>query len=140
MPKEESAGVIIYRKGKYLLLHYCKQGNYKGHWGLPKGTYEPGVDPKQKILKDIREMTGLKSLFIVPGFKEKVNYFYKKEGKTIYKEVIYFLAETSNEEVKLSEDYDQYEWLSFGDAMSRIQFKNGQNVLRKAENFMHKDY
>src|SRR3989344_2702782 len=112
MPQEHSVGIIIFNKDKYLLLHYNA-----GHWGYVKGKVEANEESKDTARRELQEETGIKSFFLVKDFQEKEEYFYKKEGKTIHKEVLYFLAETREEEITLSKEHTGYQWLSYQEAM-----------------------
>ena len=104
MVRERSAGAIIYRNVengiKYLLLHY----HYKTYfWDFPKGKIEEGEAEEETARREVKEETGLEALKFVEGFKEKISYFYKRERKTVFKTVVYFLVESGEEKVKLSE-------------------------------------
>src|SRR3989344_5004 len=77
-----------------------------GHWGYVKGKVEANEE-----------------------------YFYKKEGKTIHKEVLYFLAETREEEITLSKEHTGYQWLSYQEAMHLLTFPQGKELLKKVEEF-----
>ena len=136
MPFERSCGVILFNKEKnFLLLKYGW-----GHWGFIKGNIEKGEKEKETILREAEEETGIskESIHFLSGFREKINYFYKKEGKTIYKEVIYLLAETTAEEIKLSYEHTDYAWLPYEEAVKKITHENDRNVLKKAKEFLEK--
>ncbi len=135
MPVERSCGAIIFKGEKYLLLKY-----EWGHWGFVKGNIERGESLEETFFREAEEEAGLKRdmLEIIEGFREKISYFYKKEGKTIYKEVIYLLAESKSFDVKLSYEHTAYEWLSYEDALEKITYENDRNVLRKAHEFLKK--
>ncbi|MEM2508801.1 MAG: diadenosine tetraphosphate hydrolase, partial [Candidatus Thermoplasmatota archaeon] len=75
-------------------------------------------------------------LKLIEGFKEKINYFYKREGETIYKEVIYLLAESNTFYVKLSYEHTDFAWLDYEDAIDKITYENEKKVLRKAYEFI----
>ncbi|RLF46620.1 MAG: diadenosine tetraphosphate hydrolase [Thermoplasmata archaeon] len=135
MPVERSCGAVIFKDGKYLLLKYGW-----GHWGFVKGNIEKGESLEETFFREAEEEAGLKkeNLRLIEGFKEKISYFYKKGGKTIYKEVIYLLAESNTFDVKLSHEHTAYEWLSYEDALERITYENDRNVLRKAHEFLRR--
>lgn len=137
MPQEFSAGVVIFRKEKgshlYLLLHY-----ESGHWDFVKGNVEKGESAEETVKREAAEEAGIEDLGFVPGFKEKISYFYKKEGKTIYKEVVFLLAESRTEEVKISFEHIGFEWLPYEEAVARLTFKNAKKVLEKASGFLEK--
>jgi bis(5'-nucleosidyl)-tetraphosphatase len=137
MPKELSAGAVVFKKNKeikYLLLHY-----ESGHWDFPRGAIERGEEEKETATRETREETAIADLKFIPGFREKISWFYRKEGKTIYKEAIFYLAETKTEEVKISFEHIGYTWLPYEEALKQVTFKNSKNVLEKAHAFLTKN-
>ena len=91
---ERSAGAIIYRREgkrvKYLLLLYGA-----GHWDYAKGHIEPDEEQEETAMREAEEEAGLIDVELVPGFREIISYEYKKNGKSVAKEVIFFLGETA---------------------------------------------
>lgn len=62
MPKELSAGFIIFQKGSNKLLVSHPTGNPKDgkhSWDIPKGHVEKGEDPLEAALRELYEETGL---------------------------------------------------------------------------------
>ncbi len=137
MIKEESAGAVIFmRDGNrvlYLLLHYKHKSDY---WDFTKGNIEQGEDEHETVRREVLEETGLNDISFIDGFKEDTNWFYKRDGKTVFKEVVYFLVETKSKDVKISEEHIGYEWLSYDEALNRIGYKNSKDILRKANEFL----
>ncbi len=136
MPVEKSSGAVVFRKDKhvkYLLLHY-----EAGHWDFPKGHIEKNESEQQAALREIKEETGVSGVSFVDGFKETIKYFYKKEGKTVFKTVVFFIAETKTEKVKISFEHIGSEWLEYKDAFERLTYKNAKDVLEKADKFLMK--
>ena len=137
MPKEKSCGAILFKKQKdsvkYLLLHY-----EAGHWDFPKGNQEKNEKEEQTAAREIKEETGIENIGFVEGFKETIKYFYKKGEETIYKEVIFFLAQSATEEVKLSFEHIGYAWLSYENAYKKLTFNNSKELLKKANEFLYK--
>lgn len=145
MPREKSAGAIIYvmknSAPSYLLLHYPS-----GHWEFAKGHIEENENPEQAARREIQEETGVTDIEIIPGFKEyikysfKNNYDLKKEDKNkapwIFKLVVFFLAKTRQEEVKISPEHIGFAWLPYGQAMKKLTFKNAKNLLKKANDIV----
>lgn len=137
MPKEKSSGAIVFRKQKdsikYLLLHY-----EAGHWDLPKGNQEKNETEEQAAAREVKEETGIEDIDFVDNFKETIKYFYKKNGETVFKEVVFFLAQAATEEVKLSFEHIGYAWLSYENAYKKLTFNNAKELLRKANQFLDK--
>ena len=137
--KEVSAGAIIYRidektrKPRYLLLHYGS-----GHWDFVKGHVEGKETEEETMLREAREESGLTDLKIIPGFKEMISYFFKREGETIAKDVVFLLAETNaaEKDIKLSFEHSGYDWLGADDAVKKVTYANSKNVLKKADKFL----
>ncbi len=137
MERIHSSACVLFRrensKIKYLLLHYTQ-----GHWGFPKGTIEKGEDKKETIARETKEETGITDISFIEGFEEKINYFFRLEGKLIYKEVSFYLVETKEKKVKLSFEHTEYKWLNFEDAFKLLNFKNTKNILKKADEVLKK--
>ncbi len=140
MPKEISAGAVVFRKnGKiyYLLLHYKS-----GHWDFPKGHIEDGEEEDKTVRREIEEETGIKDIELIDGFKNWIKYFFRKtyggdeKAPWIFKIVNYYLAETKTKEIKLSDEHIGYKWLDYEDALKQLTYKNAKNVLKKANDFL----
>jgi len=130
---EKSCGAVIFKDGKYLLLKYGW-----GHWGFVKGHIEEGENIEETLFREAEEEAGIKrdDLILIDGFREKISYFYTKDGRRIYKEVIYLLAESKTFDVRLSYEHTAYEWLDYENALKKITYENDRSVLRKAHEFL----
>jgi 8-oxo-dGTP pyrophosphatase MutT (NUDIX family) len=144
MPVEKSAGAVIFRKENnkiyYLLLHYPSVSHRaeKDYWDFPKGHLEKGEKEIETVKREVFEETGLKEIKFVEGFKEWIKYFFKYQGKNIFKIVTFYLVETNKKEIKISSEHLGYEWLPFNEAMERLTFDNAKEILKKADNFLKK--
>jgi len=139
---EKSAGFIVFRieNGirKYLLLYKPASEQYRESRGFPKGLIEKGENDLATARRETEEEAGIKDLKVIPSFKEKVHFFYKREGKLISKDVIYFLGQTEQEKAKVSYEHKDYEWLTFDQAIQKLTSKSDKEVFQKAEEFMKK--
>ena len=127
---EKSCGAVVFLKSsevRYLLLRYGA-----GHWDFVKGNVEPHEAEKDTVLRELQEETGITDARFVGDFRQKIEYFYRRQGTTIHKQVVFFLLETQTETVKLSFEHVGYTWLNYTDAMKKLTFKNAKDVLRKA--------
>jgi len=162
MPREKSAGAIIYRieppppgasasqrNGQllYLLLHYGP-----GHWGFAKGHIEGNETEEETTVREVEEETGIKDLKIIPEFKKMEKYFFRqykdniseedrRKGKTpwVFKLVAFFLAETKTKEVKISHEHKDFIWLPVDEAIKKTTFKNSKKLLKEADDFIRKN-
>ena len=138
MVPRKSVGAVIFRsegeRGErlYLLLHYGA-----GHWDFVKGGVEPGEEDEQTLERECREETGITALRVVPGFYTDIEYFFKEEGNLVKKTVIFFIAETGQRDVKLSDEHDDFAWLPFSGALEKLTYKNAKTVLEKADAFLN---
>jgi len=153
VPREKSAGAIIYRKELgniyYLLLHYPSKNKRGGHWEFAKGHVEEGENEEETVRREVAEETGIKDLKILPGFKHHMKYFFRqykeniteehmKKGKSpwIFKLVTFFIAETKNKDVKISHEHTGFLWLSIEEAIKKTTFKNSKKLLKEADDFI----
>ena len=143
MSKEQSAGAVIFciknKQPYYLLLHY-PTGNRtkKEYWDFPKGHLEKGETEQQAATREIQEETGLHKVVFAPEFQERIQYYFRVEGKTIFKTVVFFLVCTKNKKVKISFEHEGFVWLPFKQAMKKLKFANARRILTKAHHFLNK--
>lgn len=132
--EERSAGAVVFRDGsggrEYLLLLNA------GRWDFPKGGVEKGESELQTVMREVKEETGLKSLEIVSGFRQVIEYFYRRESKNVHKQVVYLLARTSDDKVKISFEHQGFGWFSYEDAIKKASYDNSKNTLLAAEAFI----
>ena len=133
---ERSAGAVIFHddsKKEFLLLHY-----ESGHWDYVKGHIENDESEIRTLIRETEEETGIKEedIKIIDGFKEKIEYFYRHEGKVVKKEVVFYLARSKTKDVKISHEHIGYKWLSYDEALNQLTFKNAKDILKKSDIFL----
>ena len=161
MPREKSAGAIIFRKENgvnyYLLLHY-----FSGHWEFPKGHIEKGESEEETLKRETFEETGINDIKIIPGFKKYIKYFFRQYqnkipspkaqhpktplaspklaggGGWVFKLVTFFVAETKIKEIKISSEHKGFVWLPIDEAIKKTTFKNSKKLLKEANDFVVK--
>ncbi len=135
--KEKSAGTVIYKQTKegrkFLLLHYPS-----GHWDFVKGKMEKGENPTETVIRETFEETGITDLEFVDSFEENIEYNFQFEGTSIHKTVVFFLAKTNTNKVTISHEHQNYLWLDFEEALSKITFENARRVLSRANKLLGK--
>jgi len=134
MLHEKSCGAVVFFKNvqlEYLLLQY-----EAGHWDFVKGNVEPNESETDTVLRELKEETGIVATQTIEGFREGIQYFYRRQGETIQKEVVFYLIQADTEKVELSFEHVGYAWLDYPDALERLTFKNAKDVLQKADAFL----
>ena len=100
MALEQSIGAVI-RYGtslenvesQFLLLR-----NRRGFWGFPQGHKEKGETEVQTLIREVREETGILSLYI-QSYIARIHYsYFKADGMKSEKEVRFYFATTSTRE------------------------------------------
>jgi 8-oxo-dGTP pyrophosphatase MutT (NUDIX family) len=157
MPREKSAGAIIYKmengEPHYLLLQYPAMNRKGGHWEFAKGHIEDGENYEQTVKREVAEETGLRDIKIIPGFKEHIKYFFRsrpagrgssmakqsgqsKKNPWIFKLVTFFIAKTEQKNISLSAEHIGFVWLSIEEAIKKTTYKNSKELLKKANEFI----
>jgi len=132
--QEKSCGTVVFVKSDevlYLLLQY-----EAGHWDFVKGNVEPNESEKDTVLRELKEETGIDATRTIEGFKERVIYYYRRQGATVHKEVVFFLIEADTKKVTLSFEHVGFDWLNYERALEKLTFKNAKDVLQKAHAFL----
>jgi len=90
------------------------------------------------MIREVKEETGIDDLIVIDGFKESISYYFTFDKKTINKEVVFFLAETKQEKVTISNEHIGFVWLPYDEAMIKLTFNNAKSVLKKADKFLRR--
>lgn len=134
MLHEKSCGAVIFHKNsevKFLLLLY-----EAGHWDFVKGNVELNESEIETVLRELKEETGIVATQPFEGFRERIQYFYRRRGETIQKEVVFYLIQVDTEKVELSFEHVGFAWLDYQHALEKLTFKNAKDVLQKAHAFL----
>ena len=119
-----SAGVILKRGGKYLLIK-----NFRGEWGFPKGHVEEGEREEDAAIRECLEETGIKAK-LTGDEPQAIEYPIKKGGS---KKVIYFPAEYVSGEFIQNDEVETIAWLSFEEAYDRLTFNDTKEFFNRME-------
>jgi bis(5'-nucleosidyl)-tetraphosphatase len=134
MIHEKSCGAVVFSKDgavNYLLLQY-----EAGHWDFVKGNVEPNESETDTVLRELKEETSIIATGVLEGFRERIQYFYRRQGETIQKEVVFYIIQANTEKVELSFEHVGYIWLDYPRTLEKLTFKNAKDVLQKAQTFL----
>lgn len=136
-PEERSSGFVLYAfeqgERRYLLLRH-KNG---GHWGFPKGQIEDGEGEREGALREAREETGIDPIEQIPGFREVNRYHFLRDGRSLLKEVVYFLGCVLPGEPVLSNEHLDGKWLPYAMARETLTYEDARRILATAESHLH---
>ncbi len=121
--------VIVNSQNEILLLKRSNKILNPGKWDLPGGTLEKAETLEEALTREIQEETGLKiEVADILGTAEfaKENKQFKNEKRGLR-----FLAYYKSGEVKISKEHQQYEWLSFEEALKTLSEKDGFEQEKK---------
>ena len=124
------------KDGKYLMLNRNKKRNdiNSGKWIGVGGKFENGESPEECLYREVYEETAVQ-IRIDTDFRETVRY-HPQPG--VSKEVVYFLTETAQKEIRPREgEIAQVEWVPLEAAESSLTYENDKTVLRAAIKRIH---
>ena len=130
---ETSCGFVLVNYDSVLLLQYPQ-----GHWSYPKGHVEGDEDHYQTAIRELNEETGISDIEIDSGWSYRTEYTFQSKGRTIDKQVYWYIASTDKLEVKLSHEHTNYLWLSLDEAEEQLTFDQEKEVLLSAREHMQK--
>jgi len=132
---EISAGGVVVKDGSQVLLARREE-----HWQLPKGLVEEGKGEKieETAIREVKEETGINARIIKP--LGKVNYWYYRDNKRIYKTVYFFLMEAISGDVNEHDhEMDEVRWFEIDEAINKIAYRNERDILEKAKKELRGD-
>lgn len=129
MTWEKSCGALVVRRegeNYYILMIRHKAG---GHRSFPKGHMEAGETEYETALREVMEETSSR-IAIISDFRATVSY---SPSPGVMKEVVYFLAFTTDESIKAREgEIAEVEWVPLDEAEQCLTHENDKTVFRAA--------
>ena len=107
----------------------------KLRWQLPKGIVDPGESPEVTAVREVREEAGVETERL--GLIETIEYWYRsvRNGQPVryHKFVHFYLLEyRSGDVADHDHEVDEARWVSFEEALARLEFKSEREVAEKA--------
>ena len=134
---EKSCGIVLFSSDEFLLIqHPTKSNGDDGHWDFPKGHVEGNETELETAKRELIEETGIAEFRIFNGFRHRIEYNFSKDNRIVSKEVIFFLAESNIKYVKLSSEHQNFIWLNFNLAYSKLTYVNAKEVLAAVKMFL----
>jgi 8-oxo-dGTP pyrophosphatase MutT (NUDIX family) len=131
---ERSAGGVVYRRtGEDIELALAARRTRRGElaWGLAKGQIEPGEDPAETAVREVREETGLEAE--IEDDLGEISYFYVWEGVRIRKSVRFYLMRATGGDVSRHDhEMEEVRWFPLEEALRKAAYTTEREVLEKA--------
>lgn len=152
MVYETSSGIIPFRRRggrvEFLLLHSALVRNPDAAWEFPKGRVEAGESEQEAALRELGEEAGITPLALLPDFRDRVHYAYRRGGREVDKTVTFFLGEIdpaaalpsdapTREHGRHPEEGIWYVWLTEREALGRLFHPGMRKLLRRAAFFLY---
>ena len=132
----KSCGAVVFtHAGGENLYVIIRQTN--GDCGFPKGRMESGECEQATALREIYEEVGLRPS-LVDGFRMEVNYPFPNTPH-VTKQVVYFLAEYSNQKIRPQiEELSEAYLLPYEASLHTLTFSETRQILAQADHFLRK--
>ena len=136
MKKDESFGVIPLSKERghwevFLIQH--RGGRY---WGFPKGHGEANETPFESAARELKEETHLDCVRLLKEEPLEESYWFRIEGKRVFKKVLYFIAEVSGEVQLQKTEINDGKWVPLPDAIDQVTHPEGKSILTEVNRFL----
>ncbi len=131
---EKSAGAVVFHRGpelEYLMV-------FSTYWEFPKGQVEAEEGETEAAVREVREETNL-DVQLLPGFRHEINYFYRRNGSLVKKQVVYFLGQAASQNVQVSWEHREAKWLPDEAALAELKYENARELLKKANEFLNEN-
>lgn len=135
--ERSSGGIIVKKKDGGIKILLIKDPY--GKWTWPKGKIDEGETPLETAGREIREEVGLKEIEFLSK-AGKTDYFYKRDGKLIYKTVHLHLFRLAGDDklVIQKREIEDAKWFSADRAFSALGYRGAKGIMRRALSFLKK--
>lgn len=128
-----AGGVVIRRTAEGIEVALAARRTRKGDlaWGLPKGLVEPGEEPEEAALREVREETGLEAKIL--SSLGEISYWYVWDEERVRKRVAFFLMEATGGDISAHDhEMEEVRWFPLEGAPRRATYPTERGVLRNA--------
>jgi tRNA nucleotidyltransferase (CCA-adding enzyme) len=135
MRTEKSCGAVVFTKENGA-LRYVIVRSKQGVYGFPKGHVEGQESELQTALREVLEETGL-TVLPIQGFREETAYSFSCGEEVAKKQVVFFLAEYSEQMPKPQEsEIDSILLMDYETALAVLPYDDTKAILTKAHAYL----
>ena len=136
--KEESFGIIPLRNGAAGWEVFLIQHARSRYWGFPKGHGEEGESPEEAAIRELKEETNLDVVRYLQKSPLEEQYYFRMEGRQVFKKVFYFVAEVSGDVILQKDEVQNGIWVPFSEAPDKVTHVEGKTILAQVEKILAK--
>lgn len=106
--------------------------------GLPKGHIDPGEAAPEAALREVREEAGVVAELIHE--LGEVRYWYRRDGRTIAKSVVFFLFRyLSGDTSDHDDEVEQARWIDLHAALTELSYEGERDMIARTVTYLDKD-
>jgi 8-oxo-dGTP pyrophosphatase MutT (NUDIX family) len=138
-PREFSAGGVVVRGEETVVIVPTRRAADGSRvLALPKGHVDPGETPVQAAQREVREETGvLASPVCELG---ETRYWYRRDGRTINKRVVFFLFTYVEGDIAEHDDeVEDVRWVTLAEAQRKLSHSAEREIVALAVAYLEKD-
>ena len=113
---------------RVLLLRRGAETRCPTSWEAVHGRLEPGEEPEDAALREVREETGLDAERL---YSITVRPFYLYRNRTVQLACVFCAFVGEPAEVRLGDEHDSHAWLPVEDAMQRFAWPSEREAMRE---------
>ena len=137
--REFSAGGVVVREEDVVVIVPTRRAADGSRvLALPKGHVDPGETPVQAAQREVREETGI----LAEPVRElgETRYWYRRDGRTIGKEVAFFLFEHVGGDIAEHDDeVEEVRWIPLARAVEELSHAAEREIVGLAMAHLGKD-
>jgi 8-oxo-dGTP pyrophosphatase MutT (NUDIX family) len=137
--REFSAGGLVVRDGQLVVIVPTRRAADGSRvLALPKGHVDPGETPIEAAEREVREETGILARPIVELGESR--YWYRRDGRTIGKRVLFFLFEFVGGDIADHDDeVEEVRWIELTEAETALSHTAEREMVTLALAYLDKD-
>jgi 8-oxo-dGTP pyrophosphatase MutT (NUDIX family) len=137
--REFSAGGVVVRGEEVVVIVPTRRAaDGSSVLALPKGHVDPGETPVQAATREVREETGV----VAEPVHElgESRYWYRRDGRTIGKAVVFFLFEyVEGDTADHDDEVEEVRWIRLDEARTTLSHAAEREMVELAIAYLRKD-